>query len=244
VTCGDCCKALHQRHPFHRIKLWNGSFFEAADLISLGLVIHMGHGGDECPSYGSDGMPETQRWVGTDTEDEWEDDMEGEHSGNEEHSTARFGVDSGVGSGVGSGVDSGEGSGVGSGVDSGRSPGFLGGSDKWGPFIPDTVKMVIVTSNGVFRRRIRWCRCHSAPDNHIQLLRLHLFSASIDRPSTAFTFQLLDHFYIDAMECKTAAMNFFAKLRRITNSAFPATVPVGYSISIFMFMSVLITVTI
>jgi hypothetical protein len=67
-------------------------------------------------------MPKMQRWVGTDMED----DMEGEHSGNEEHSMTRFGVDSRP------------------------SLGFLGGSDKWGPFIPDTVTMVIVTSNEVF----------------------------------------------------------------------------------------------
>jgi hypothetical protein len=100
----------------------------------------------------------------------------------------------------------------------------------WGPFIPDTHRMVVVTSNGVFRRRIRWCRCPDKADSHLQLLRLNLFSATIERPATAFTFELLDHFHIDAMECKTAAMNFFAKLRRITNNAFPAAVPVGNEI--------------
>ena len=97
----------------------------------------------------------------------------------------------------------------------------------WGPFVPETTQMVIVTSNGVFHCQIRWCHCPGGPDDHIQLLQLHLFPASINRPSTTFTFKLLDHFHIDAMECKTATMNFFAELRRTTNGAFPASVPVS-----------------
>ena len=50
---------------------------------------------------------------------------------------------------------------------------------------------------------------------HIQLLHFHLFSASIKRHSTAFTFDVLDHFHIDAMECKTATLNFYNKLRTL-----------------------------
>src|SRR5882724_11043610 len=38
---------------------------------------------------------------------------------------------------------------------------------------------------------------------------------------------VLDHFYMDAMECKTAGLSFFQKLRRFTNNAAPASVPVG-----------------
>jgi hypothetical protein len=38
--------------------------------------------------------------------------------------------------------------------------------------------------------------------------------------------EVLDHFGIDAMECKTSAQSFFQKLRRVTNNAFPDEVPV------------------
>ncbi|KAI6023456.1 hypothetical protein EDC04DRAFT_2934178 [Pisolithus marmoratus] len=55
------------------------------------------------------------------------------------------------------------------------------------------------------------------PPNH----RQRLFPASISKPKTAFTFAVLDHFLIDALECKTSAMTFYQKLKRFTNNAFP-----------------------
>ncbi|KAI6024926.1 hypothetical protein BKA83DRAFT_4124738 [Pisolithus microcarpus] len=55
------------------------------------------------------------------------------------------------------------------------------------------------------------------PPNH----RQRLFPASISKPKTAFTFDVLDHFLIDALECKTSAMSFYQKLKRFTNNAFP-----------------------
>ncbi|KAI6137012.1 hypothetical protein F5141DRAFT_1059940 [Pisolithus sp. B1] len=44
-----------------------------------------------------------------------------------------------------------------------------------------------------------------------------LFPASISKPKTAFTFDVLDHFLIDALECKTSAMSFYQKLKRTGN---------------------------
>ncbi|KAI6041138.1 hypothetical protein EDC04DRAFT_2601888 [Pisolithus marmoratus] len=55
------------------------------------------------------------------------------------------------------------------------------------------------------------------PPNH----RQRLFPASISKPKTAFTFSVLDHFLIDALECKTSAMSFYQKLKRFTNNALP-----------------------
>lgn len=86
--------------------------------------------------------------------------------------------------------------------------------------------MVIVDCSGVHQRRISWCYCSGAPDKHIQLLRGRLFPATTKRPSTAFTFNVLDYFHIDAVECKTAAFNFFSKMRRLTNYMVPGAVPV------------------
>ena len=57
-------------------------------------------------------------------------------------------------------------------------------------------------------------------------MRAKLFPASMIRPETAFTFEVLDHFHLDALECKTAAMNFMSKIVRISNEAFPGNVPV------------------
>lgn len=87
--------------------------------------------------------------------------------------------------------------------------------------------LVIVSSTGICRRSIRWCHCAKSPAQYTQLLlRANLFPASFKNPQTAFTFEVLDHFRVDALECKTAAMNFMSKIRRITDEAFPSRVPV------------------
>ncbi|KAG1829195.1 hypothetical protein EV424DRAFT_1317176, partial [Suillus variegatus] len=51
--------------------------------------------------------------------------------------------------------------------------------------------------------------------------------ASTSHPWTAFTFDVLDHFLIDALECKTSAISFFQRLRRLTSNAFPDSIPVS-----------------
>jgi len=56
------------------------------------------------------------------------------------------------------------------------------------------------------------CTCQESTPHHIQLFRHSLFSSSLVRPKTAFTFDVLDHFYMDSMECKTAAFSFLQKL--------------------------------
>src|SRR5882672_5354309 len=89
------------------------------------------------------------------------------------------------------------------------------------------VTLVIAHSNGVFHHHIQWCACPGSAPHHIQLFRHGLFSASVIFPKTAFTFDVLDHFYMDAMECKSPRLSFFQKLRRFTNNAAPASVPVG-----------------
>jgi len=96
--------------------------------------------------------------------------------------------------------------------------------------------LTIVSSTGIFTRSVRWCNCTKSPDQYVQLLlRAKLFPASFKNPKTAFTFEVLDHFRLDALECKTAAMNFMSKLGRITNEAFPSRVPVSGPIDRMVF---------
>ena len=87
--------------------------------------------------------------------------------------------------------------------------------------------LVVVDVSGVHQLHIGWCQCDDAPGADIQLLRNHLFPASISNPSTAFTFKLLNYFHIDSVECKTSALSFFSKLRCLTNDSSPDSVPVG-----------------
>ncbi|KAG1897763.1 uncharacterized protein F5891DRAFT_1129849 [Suillus fuscotomentosus] len=89
--------------------------------------------------------------------------------------------------------------------------------------------LVIVHSTGVYSHCVSWCQCPEAEkDRHLHLLKAKLFPASITRPQSAFTFDVLDNFLIDALECKTSAMSFYQKLRCFTNNAFPHTIPDHY----------------
>ncbi len=48
--------------------------------------------------------------------------------------------------------------------------------------------MIFVDVTGVFRRQIKPCLCPNAHPLHLQLFQMELFSATITKPSTAFTF--------------------------------------------------------
>ena len=92
--------------------------------------------------------------------------------------------------------------------------------------------MTVVDRSGVHEIGISWCRCPGAPERDIQLMMAGLFPATFHNPKTAFTFQVLEDFHLDNLECKTTPSQFFSRLRRLTNDEFPNTVPVGrYSVS-------------
>ncbi|KAG2126994.1 hypothetical protein BD769DRAFT_1628332 [Suillus cothurnatus] len=93
---------------------------------------------------------------------------------------------------------------------------------------PPTTSLTIIHSTGVFTHNILWCHCPGSLQQYLQLLKAGLFPASISQPQTAFTFDALDNFLIDALECKTSASSFFQTLQHLTNNAFPDTVPDQY----------------
>ncbi|KAN0086260.1 hypothetical protein V8E55_007394 [Tylopilus felleus] len=88
----------------------------------------------------------------------------------------------------------------------------------------------VVDSGGIFIHTVKWCQCDGATqeDKHLQLLREQLFPETITNPQTAFTFGVLDEFLITSLECKTSAASFYKKLRRMTNNAFPDSLPDHY----------------
>jgi hypothetical protein len=86
--------------------------------------------------------------------------------------------------------------------------------------------LVVVDSSGIHRLAVRWCQCSAAARPDCQLLDIGLYPATSKKPRTAFTFQVLDEFLIDNLECKTACQTFHSKLLRLTCSQFPHTVPV------------------
>ncbi|KAF9461409.1 hypothetical protein BDZ94DRAFT_1221539 [Collybia nuda] len=43
LRCKECMVATHTAHPLHRIRRWNGEYFERSSLKSLGVRIQLGH---------------------------------------------------------------------------------------------------------------------------------------------------------------------------------------------------------
>ncbi|KAG2144059.1 hypothetical protein BD769DRAFT_1625689 [Suillus cothurnatus] len=88
--------------------------------------------------------------------------------------------------------------------------------------------MVIVDKSGVHHLEVRCCHCPNAMSPDIQMFRHGFLPASFNRPKTVFTFQVLDDFLLDNLECGTSAMNYYSKLRQMTSSMFPHLVPDQY----------------
>ncbi|KIM64057.1 hypothetical protein SCLCIDRAFT_116023, partial [Scleroderma citrinum Foug A] len=167
LLCSSCCWKEHKLRPFHRVEQWNGTFFEE-------LVVHLGHGGDPCPSGGLDGED-----IASDVEYEWED------------------------------------------ISDQPIPHHLSAGT-------DRSCLTLVHTSGVHFCDVRYCNCSGAETSHLQLATAGLFPETVKEPRTAFTFQVLDDFIRDNVECGTSAMNYYSKLWRVTSNAFPNLVPNRY----------------
>ncbi|KAG1819025.1 uncharacterized protein BJ212DRAFT_1268178 [Suillus subaureus] len=86
---------------------------------------------------------------------------------------------------------------------------------------------MVVDTSWLHSLMIRFCWCPRALSADMQLFDIGLFPASFTSPKTAFTFAVLDNFLLDNLECRTSAMNYYSKLRRVTSSIFPHLVPVS-----------------
>ncbi|KAI5989479.1 hypothetical protein EDD15DRAFT_2364372 [Pisolithus albus] len=187
LFCTDCCRILHEAHPFHRIQQWTGEFFEDSALHMTGFQLYLGHNGAPCPSASpgpEHGPSEGQRYK-MDTraggmgmvEEEWEDiDEVPLHL---------------------------------------RPP-------------ANSKYLTIIDVTGVHFVRVQPCQCLDADSYHRQLFQAKLCASTFEKPSTAFTFAVLDDFLRENLECGTSGMNYYSKLRRVTSNVFPHLVPNRY----------------
>ncbi|KAG8720863.1 hypothetical protein FRC08_017744 [Ceratobasidium sp. 394] len=85
--------------------------------------------------------------------------------------------------------------------------------------------------NGFQRIEVVFCRCEraaKAPANYQQLLDARIFPCSNERPSSAFTFDVLRTFHLAATEGKMSGGRFYSLLSRLTNSTLPGQVDDRY----------------
>jgi len=217
LYCRTHCREYHQRQIFHRVQQWNGRYFADRDIWEVGVTLFMGHGGQCCPQehlerYTAEGQSDTPADCDRDVRPEVFDPIEPRIleeppptvTEEEDEDDDLFWDD----------VD-----------DVPRPP--LGRkaptTDNYGnPFI------LVVDSSGLFRIPVVYCSC-SAISRDLQFVDLAFFPASFENTKTAFTFRCLDDFRLSNLECKTSAYQYFQRLRRLTNPAFPNSVPNRYA---------------
>lgn len=79
--------------------------------------------------------------------------------------------------------------------------------------------LMVFDLSGAHRLVVRYCDCINAPARHIQLLRGRWFPATIDRPSTAFAFDILDFFHKLQDQNKCNPYDFYHAIIQRTDAA-------------------------
>jgi hypothetical protein len=83
----------------------------------------------------------------------------------------------------------------------------------------NTSTLIVVDVTGVHRIRVRYCDCGQI-ERYIQLLRAKMYPSSEKRPSSAWTFNLLDTYLKISLQGKVSLYDFYnAILHRSHNAA-------------------------
>lgn len=56
-SCPSCIVTTHRHCPFHRLRFWNGSYWERKTLAEVGLVVALGHHGAVCSEHDASKPP-------------------------------------------------------------------------------------------------------------------------------------------------------------------------------------------
>lgn len=81
--------------------------------------------------------------------------------------------------------------------------------------------LLVIDINGVHHLRVQYCDCKETPGwvpYYRQLLRIGWYPASFDRPRTAFTFDLLDHYHGLTLQGKLNLYDFHSSIVQKTNN--------------------------
>ncbi|KAH7917878.1 hypothetical protein BV22DRAFT_1025551, partial [Leucogyrophana mollusca] len=79
--------------------------------------------------------------------------------------------------------------------------------------VSDAVKnFVVADTSGIHTITVKFCACPGAAPRRIQLLRARLLPATVYRPKSAFTFDVLRTFQLENLQGKISAYDFFSAL--------------------------------
>jgi hypothetical protein len=80
---------------------------------------------------------------------------------------------------------------------------------------------VVVATTGIHHIDVQFCGCYSeagASHPRLQLLRAALLPASVERPSSAFTFDVLNSFHLLTLQGMTSAYEYYLSIARKTDN--------------------------
>lgn len=77
---------------------------------------------------------------------------------------------------------------------------------------------VVVDTSGQHTITMSFCECLGAPPCRIQLLRVSWFPATLLRPQTAYTFDVLNSFQLVNLQGKLSAYDYYLSLMHKTNN--------------------------
>ncbi|GBE83152.1 hypothetical protein SCP_0501990 [Sparassis crispa] len=220
LTCTDCCRNGHQRAPFHRIEHWQGQYFEPASLYRVGICIHLGHGGDPCPlgAFTAHNNPAPVVAPGSNFWNASNEDLNAHDGEVSDDGEVPFNFAPLAGTLDGEARQ----------TDDAPDP-------TWEEDVPPVLSwpprhdsyrnqiIVIVDISGIHHIGVDWCQCEMAVERDMQLLQMGLYPGTVKDPHTTFTFAVLNDFLLENKECKTAALNYYSKLKWVTSNTFPGT---------------------
>ncbi|KAL0564209.1 hypothetical protein V5O48_017844 [Marasmius crinis-equi] len=105
---------------------------------------------------------------------------------------------------------------------------FLGHNGEHCPLVnysvTKPVSFTIMDCNGIHSTKVHFCGCAHSGSHMRQLLLARLFPATVDRPETAFTFELLEDYHLHTLASKNSAQDYMYAMRMKTDNRFPEKV--------------------
>ena len=88
------------------------------------------------------------------------------------------------------------------------------------PVNPETQRVTVIDLSGYHLVRVRFCMCSQSSflEPFRQLLRVHWYPASILRPKTVFTFDLLDTYHKISLQGKVNLYDFYNTIMQKTDN--------------------------
>jgi len=224
LYCRGHCREVHQKHPFHKIQRWTGRYFAERNMWEVGTRLFLGHKGQCCPNVNLAKM----------AADELVLDRADQRTAAGEDQPHTEGMQGPPGSAARSGWLYEEEIEEDNDDDNIAWEDVTDQSTLFGQSPPkrdaqDNPFLLIVDASQLLSLPVVYCGCDDIDDQDLQFLDLLCFPASFKEPRTLFTFRCLDDFRLSNLECKTSAYQYFQRLRRLTNPAFPNSVPNRYA---------------